>query len=1449
MKKIILTSFLIFLFFIDSLLSQENYFPVCGTTELPWVTQEELRKPYYLRQGFGSIDTIEIAVVFVDFPDGRFNGEQVFFDEQIVYVSQIDAIAELGVERNFNDTHLIAAKYTYLDRWNMLFSTGIYNGTVHPDNNVYGDIAYGSMKEYFLEATNQHYIVKPAITFPSDTGDVRFKTGIINRDTLINGRRVIKYITLPKNKYGSNSYLISDTYQELYILMSNFHLLRDDTRNAINILKLNGEIEFDFNNFTGKLIIIFAGGSNCLGGIALEPEVVCKGTKLNFKNDLSHQNNKKNRMDGFNVLVHELSHISPLNLRHSNSGRYCLMNPASTASHPDCPAHFNPQYKIMKGWIEPIAFDKNQTISNLQPIETSNTCGIVTIYGKPSVSPDWNTGEYYIIENRRLLGFDRKINDHNNFNGYSNFNGGLLIWHYSPYNFIPLNDPNPLSGCMLDLKLILPDNDITTIDYNIASPQHFYGYSENELSQFFKLDSHRTKSSYNLKTGLRLLNISQNNTTTSPVSLNLNYSINEPPDYTYVIYNNGTENQTINLEDTIYFHSDNTENKYLFSPGTVFETGRDNPVFKVIKISGNQNNLVTLSGAGYNNYRINWYLTINENNNSIIFDSIIFNSCIFNNYKSNALLTLNSGQFNNIFSFNNLNVIDTSITLIFNGSTSGNYNSYLSKYSNSTIKKFNFQNKWIFDLNDNFIIPETGSFVVPDNSGPNINNELQLTNSKELISDGFLNIESNFKTNSNIRITPSGTALFSANEKEGYKTNIIFPSNKGIICEGSFKSLNNAPLKLIEFNKSGNDKWAGIICNSSTNIEIKGTNIKNAITGLSITSPLGPVNISNSLFESNELSDIKLDNYASIYDYERIIQNCTFIGEPTHLASVIANEGSNLIIKSNIYNDIETVGISTLYSVNPNITGNIITADTTSYYILPVGIYQFSSDGHINCNIIKYFSDGILFDMSSPYVLKNEIKYNGYGLYLTNASFPVLAPSYTQNQTLINAGYNSIFENLYSEIFCNNSPEVQPTLPIMNKGYNIIYGNEDCLITTNLEPGYTLEAIENYWGEDVNENRFCPAYSVNYSPYLDTVPQIPETCEPFTLSSNNENLSPMILLYGCASMYENNGFYENSTNIYKQIINNQSIPFYNYFPIQKIYFNTIKDKGNYFNLENYYLSIRNMFPNYPLFKKKTNTFNTYSDVKQPSYPEAITEYDSILNNSTNEIERHYASIDKMRTVRLMLDSLLNGYGDSPLNPDNINNTLNMVFRKNILENKELKENQRKDITDTILNTDFSKNILYNIKDKLKIGDVFIKNQEVMNKAIILERLYYYKIFEYIITRYTADSRPLNRKDKYKQKNNSDISSLKFELMQNFPNPFNSETKINYRLPENSIVTLTIYDILGREVRKLINSENKTVGKYIFNIRVNDLSSGIYFYKLTAVGKKTYSDIKKMIIIK
>jgi hypothetical protein len=85
----------------------------------------------------------------------------------------------------------------------------------------------------------------------------------------------------------------------------------------------------------------------------------------------------------------------------------------------------------------------------------------------------------------------------------------------------------------------------------------------------------------------------------------------------------------------------------------------------------------------------------------------------------------------------------------------------------------------------------------------------------------------------------------------------------------------------------------------------------------------------------------------------------------------------------------------------------------------------------------------------------------------------------------------------------------------------------------------------------------------------------------------------------------------------------------------------------------------------------------------------------------------------------------------------------------------------------------------------------------------------------------------------------------YELSQNYPNPFNPITNIEFQIPHRGFVTLAVYDILGRQVRTLVN-EYKNAGIHSTKFDAGNLPSGVYFYKLTA---DSFAETKKMIIIK
>jgi len=83
------------------------------------------------------------------------------------------------------------------------------------------------------------------------------------------------------------------------------------------------------------------------------------------------------------------------------------------------------------------------------------------------------------------------------------------------------------------------------------------------------------------------------------------------------------------------------------------------------------------------------------------------------------------------------------------------------------------------------------------------------------------------------------------------------------------------------------------------------------------------------------------------------------------------------------------------------------------------------------------------------------------------------------------------------------------------------------------------------------------------------------------------------------------------------------------------------------------------------------------------------------------------------------------------------------------------------------------------------------------------------------------------------------------LKQNFPNPFNPTTIIKFAIPTSGLVTLKVYNVLGKEVATLVN-EVKVAGEYSADFNASNLTTGVYFYKLTSGN---FSEVKKMMLVK
>ena len=88
-----------------------------------------------------------------------------------------------------------------------------------------------------------------------------------------------------------------------------------------------------------------------------------------------------------------------------------------------------------------------------------------------------------------------------------------------------------------------------------------------------------------------------------------------------------------------------------------------------------------------------------------------------------------------------------------------------------------------------------------------------------------------------------------------------------------------------------------------------------------------------------------------------------------------------------------------------------------------------------------------------------------------------------------------------------------------------------------------------------------------------------------------------------------------------------------------------------------------------------------------------------------------------------------------------------------------------------------------------------------------------------------------------------------EIFQNYPNPSNPVSKIDFRLSVNSNVSLIVYDISGKEIKVLVNGELES-GYHTAEFDGNDIASGIYFYRFIVKSENYYySAVKRLILLK
>jgi hypothetical protein len=264
------------------------------------------------------------------------------------------------------------------------------------------------------------------------------------------------------------------------------------------------------------------------------------------------------------------------------------------------------------------------------------------------------------------------------------------------------------------------------------------------------------------------------------------------------------------------------------------------------------------------------------------------------------------------------------------------------------------------------------------------------------------------------------------------------------------------------------------------------------------------------------------------------------------------------------------------------------------------------------------------------------------------------------------------------------------------------------------------------------------------------------------------------------------------------------------------------------------------------------------------YSSAMAGFEDIIDNNPNTYEALVASWDYSATALLMNGNGQGGGKPSPITNDQLsidNGSEQEMFRfKSFSDDPDdksrLSKEEKKQIRTNVIKT-FEEtrkeeiNIINKLKERSDRGDrnagKELKRRELI-QAVVKKRQPN-DIYEHI-NGVSSDIKTIfNASDDNALKNEQNTIPSEYELSQNFPNPFNPVTKIQFALPKDGKVQLVIYDILGREVVKLVNNEFRTAGRYVSEFNGSRLASGVYFYRISVDDGKAFNMVKKMVLVK
>jgi len=536
----------------------------------------------------------------------------------------------------------------------------------------------------------------------------------------------------------------------------------------------------------------------------------------------------------------------------------------------------------------------------------------------------------------------------------------------------------------------------------------------------------------------------------------------------------------------------------------------------------------------------------------------------------------------------------------------------------------------------------------------------------------------------------------------------------------------------------------------------------------------------------------------------------------------------------------------------------------------------------------------IYLQQCNPDFFGNIINGNGTTMILNGHSYPNLSPYRTSNTLYWHSGQNKLYS-----INAGNINIIDAGIPYINCGYNQFSKNSDQSyfhLTGKLDSTVgTFSATRNAWcTSNSNPVNYLyttgnPSVLTDFNQYYSCngLPSIQYSSSSTTnkgfgiydtlfISTDNSNyyIAPDELLNSQASIYFSSSQYLDAINCYKSLVDNYLESQYLSGSLYELFscYENLDTSSNTTYRDNLYSDLKTFLNNKIQSGNYSSEFIDIAyylinmcEVNMDNYNDALTGFEFIAMFHPDATMRLLASWDYDEVLSLMgqsggekeisseqfreklLIKLENAIKkDSTLGIVNRiykaqNDDINLSYSNESINTTKKVNNSKNSVEKSTKETNKKQNSITIPKEKRNIlvqrAENNLRILKSLNKDIKIKK---HKEDILLIAGLTSS----------KNRNNETLSvPMVYSLSQNYPNPFNPVTKINYELPKDGKVKLVIYDILGREIKSLVNNEFKQAGKYTVEFNGTQYASGVYFYRIQVDGGNRYTAVKKMVLIK